>query len=258
MLLTGTLLCKSQELSRREHSMSRVCSIHHAIPVAMHTPAAYGQWSVFNHNGDNQLAVLGAIYGIWWPWYDQFEVGWLKTLQLWLGAGTSSVAPVLVSQDRDLYHVQLHPIWFEPTSECRSWPVVSYLYSGHLPVGLSWLRVSFASWSTLSFPSMPQWLGTQQKRTRVPLSLNDRSRFMIWQIKGFSVSSPSTATWKVLWYQIFPRSCSCRAFIQSAHWKKNNCLRYMKTGHTCTRCCLEFLMIWICLMELVYGYNIDA
>ena len=56
--------------------------------------------------------------------------------QLWLGAGTSSVAPVLVSQEIDFCHVQLHPTWFEPTSECRSWPVVSYLYSGHLPVGL--------------------------------------------------------------------------------------------------------------------------
>ena len=37
---------------------------------------------------------------------------------------------------------------------------------------MSWSRVSFASWSTISFPSMPQWLGTQQKRTQVPLSLN--------------------------------------------------------------------------------------
>ena len=102
----------------------------------MHTPAAYGQWSVFEHSGDNQSAVLGTIYGIWWPWYIQFEIGWLQPLQLWLGAGTSSVAPVLVSQDKDLCPVQLHPTWFEPTSECRSWPVGSYLYSGHLPVGL--------------------------------------------------------------------------------------------------------------------------
>ena len=31
---------------------------------------------------------------------------------------------------------------------------------------MSWLRVSFASWSTTSLPSMPQWLGTQQKWTR--------------------------------------------------------------------------------------------
>ena len=57
-------------------------------------------------------------------------------LQLWLGAGISLVTPVLVSQDKDLCHVQLHLTWFEPTSECRSWPVVSYLYSGHLPVSL--------------------------------------------------------------------------------------------------------------------------
>ena len=136
LLLAGIPLCKSQELSQREHSTSRLCSIHHDIPVTMHTPAAYGQWSVFDHSGGNQSAVLGTRYGIWWPWYGQFEVGWLQPLQLWLGAGTSLVAPVLVSKDRDLYHVQLHPTWFEPTSECRSWPVISYLYSGHLPVGL--------------------------------------------------------------------------------------------------------------------------
>ena len=35
---------------------------------------------------------------------------------------------------------------------------------------MSWSRVSFASWSTISFPSMPQWLGTQQKRTASQLS----------------------------------------------------------------------------------------
>ena len=115
--LAGIPLCKSQELSRREHSTSRLCSIHHDIPVTMHTPAAYGQWSVFDYSGDNQSVVLGTRYGIWWSWYGQFEVGWLKPLQLWSGAGTSSVAPVLVSQDRDLCHVQLHPTWFGPTSE---------------------------------------------------------------------------------------------------------------------------------------------
>ena len=74
--------------------MSRLCSIHHDIHVTIHTPAAYGQWSVFHHNGENQLVVLGTRYGIWWPWYGQFEVGWLQPLQLWLGAWTSSVAPV--------------------------------------------------------------------------------------------------------------------------------------------------------------------
>ena len=98
-LLAGIPLCKSQELSGREHLMSRLCSIHHDIPVTMHTPGAYGQWSVFDHNGDNQSAVLGTRYEIWWPWYGRFKVGWLQPLQLCLGAGIYLVAPVLVSQD---------------------------------------------------------------------------------------------------------------------------------------------------------------
>ena len=149
---------------------------------------------MFDHNGDNQLAVLGTRYGIWWPWYGQFGVGWLQPLQLWLGAGTSSVAPVLVSQDRDLCHVQLHPTWFEPTSECRSWPVVSYLYSEHLPVGLYLGLGSLLLVGPLfHFRQCHSGLVPSKKRTRVPLSLNDQGRFMIWQMKGFSVSSPSSA-----------------------------------------------------------------
>ena len=119
-LLAGIPLCKSQELSGREHSTSRLCNIHHDIPVTVHTSAAYGEWSVFDHNGDNQSAVLVTRYGIWWLWYGQFEVGWLQPLQLWLGAGISSVAPVLVSHDKDLCHVQLHPTWFEPTSVIKT------------------------------------------------------------------------------------------------------------------------------------------
>ena len=51
-LLAGIPLCKSQELSRSWYSMSQLCSIHHDIPVTLHTPGAYGQWSVFDHNGD--------------------------------------------------------------------------------------------------------------------------------------------------------------------------------------------------------------
>ena len=50
---------------------------------------------------------------------------------------------------------------------------------------MSWSRVSFASWSTISFPSMPQWLGTQQKWTQIPLLLNAQRSFMIWQMRGF-------------------------------------------------------------------------
>ena len=74
-LLVGIPLCKSQELSRRGYSMSQLCSIHHNIPVTLHTSAAYGQWSVFDHNGDKQSAVLGTRYGTWWPLYGRFEVG---------------------------------------------------------------------------------------------------------------------------------------------------------------------------------------
>ena len=98
-------------------------------------------------------------------------------------------APMLVSRERDLCHVRLHPTWFESTSECRSWTVASNLYNEHLP--MSWSRVSFASWSTFWFPSITQSLGIQQKRTCMSLLLNNQSRFMIWQIKGFSVPSPS-------------------------------------------------------------------
>ena len=66
----------------------------------MHAPGAYGQCSVFDHNGDKQSAVLGTRFGTWWPWYGQLEVGWLQPLQLWLSAGVSSVALMLVSNNR--------------------------------------------------------------------------------------------------------------------------------------------------------------
>ena len=63
---------------------------------------------------------------------------------------------------------------------------------------MSWSRVPFARWTTLSFPSMQQWLDIQQEQTRVPVLLNDQIRFMIWQIKG---------------YRFFTFNC-----LQSAHW----------------------------------------
>ena len=80
-----------------------------------------------------ELVILGTRYGTWWPWCGQFEVGLLQPLHLELSAGISSVAPVSVFRDRDLCHVQIQPTWFEPTAECRSWPVASNLYSGHFP-----------------------------------------------------------------------------------------------------------------------------
>ena len=119
-LLTGIPLCMSRELSRRGYSMSRLCGIRHNIPVPLHTPGAYDQCWVFDHSGDKQWVVLWTRYGTWWPWYGQFEVGWSQPLQLWLGAGISLVAPMLVSRGIDLCHVQPHPTWFELTAECRS------------------------------------------------------------------------------------------------------------------------------------------
>ena len=83
---------------------------------------------------------------------------------------------MLVLRDRDLCHVQPHPIWLGPTAGYRSWPVASNLHSGHLSEGLCHGQGSLLL--ALSFPSIPQWLGIQQKRTRVPLSLNNHRRFM--------------------------------------------------------------------------------
>ena len=118
--------------------MSQLCSIRHGIPVILQTPGVYGQCSVFDHNGVKQSVVLRTKYGTLLPLYDQFKVGWLQPLRLWLNAGNSLEIPVLVSRDKDLCRVQLHPTWFEPTDEGGSSPVASKLYNGHLPMGL-WL-----------------------------------------------------------------------------------------------------------------------
>ena len=45
-LLAWISLCKSREFSRREYSMSQLCSIRHDIPVTLHSRGAYGQCSV--------------------------------------------------------------------------------------------------------------------------------------------------------------------------------------------------------------------
>ena len=165
----------------------------------MHTPAAYGQWSVFDHNGDNKSAVLGTRYGIWWPLYGQFEVGWLQPLQLWLGAGTSSVAPVLVPQYRDLCHVQLHPTWFEPTFDCRSWPGASYLYSGHMPVGLYLGRGSHLLAGPLfhSFNATVAWYPTETNMcalvTQWPEQVHDMANKRVLGV--FTLNCLQTGHW---------------------------------------------------------------
>ena len=192
--LLRILLCKSQELCRREYSMRQLCNIRHNIPVTLPTPWAYGQLSVFNHNGDKQLAVLGTRYKTWLSWYWQFEVESLQPLQLWLSAGISSVLPVLVSRDRGLCRVQLHPTWFEPTAECRIWPVAWNLYSGPLPVGLCLGQCYLLLIDPLfHFPQCHIGLVSSRNENLCPCHSITRAGFIKWQMKGLSVTSPSIA-----------------------------------------------------------------
>ena len=81
------------------------------------------------------LVVLGTRYGTLWPWCGQFEVG-LILLQLLSGDGISWEVLVLVSQETNLYHIQIYPIWFEPHVWCKSLLMVSNLHSEQLSVGL--------------------------------------------------------------------------------------------------------------------------
>ena len=85
--------------------MIQLCSIHHEFAVTQYIPGAFVQWSESCHNADKQLAALRTRCVTLWPWYDQFEVRLLQPPQLLSGALISWVAQVLVSRDRDLYHV---------------------------------------------------------------------------------------------------------------------------------------------------------
>ena len=115
--------------------MSELHSIRHGILVTLHTPGAYGQCSMFDHSGYKQPVVLGKIWdlvALVWPIRSRVISTSSALVKCWNFLGCPSVG----SRGRDLCHVQLHPTWFEPTAECRSWAVASNLYSGHLPVGL--------------------------------------------------------------------------------------------------------------------------
>ena len=77
---------------------------------------------------------------------------------------------------------------------------------------------------------MPQWLCIQQKRTRVPLSLNNQSKFMICQIKGFPVSSPSIACKQDL-YLVKPTLGPPKKF-QHLTKAKEVVITRLRIGHT--------------------------
>ena len=132
-----------------------------------HITRAYGQWSAFDHNGDKQSVVLWTRYATSWPWNGQIEVGWLQAFPLWLSTWISSMAPVLVSRDIDLCRVQLHPTWLNQLLDIwvDQWLQIcivdtcQWVYSGFI----TWSSFPFASWFILWFPSVPPWLGIQQK-----------------------------------------------------------------------------------------------
>ena len=106
----------------------------------------------------------------------------------------------------------------------------SNLCGEHLPVGLYVGRGSILLVGPLFFPSMPQWLGIQQKRTRVLLSLNNQSKFMICQIKGFPVSSPSIACKQNL-YLVKPRLGPSKKF-QHLTKAEEVVITRLRIGHT--------------------------
>ena len=138
-LLSETRLYEPRGLSQRGPPVSQQCSIHQDFVVTLYTPGACVRWSESDHNAGKLSVVLGTIYGTLWLWCGQFEVGLLQLLQLLSGVGISWEVLALVSQDTYLYHVEIHPIWFERPVWWRSLLVVSNLHNGQLSAVKSWL-----------------------------------------------------------------------------------------------------------------------
>ena len=128
MQVSGIVSKRAFNESTVEYSSQHSCNNAHSSSICSMVSVWPQWWQPVGGPRDKIWDLVALV----WP----IRSGWLQPLQLWLGAGTSSGAPVLVSQDRDLCHVQLHPTWFEPTSKCRGWSVVSYLYSGHFTVAI--------------------------------------------------------------------------------------------------------------------------
>ena len=98
-----------------------------------HTPGAYGQCSVSDHNGSKWSKVIGQDMGLGglalvWTILSQAITTSSALVKCWDFFGGLSVG-----FKRDLYHVQPSPTWLGPAAGYRSWPVVSNLHSGHSP-----------------------------------------------------------------------------------------------------------------------------
>ena len=126
----------SGKFSQKEYSMTQLCTIRHDIPVTLHTPMSI--WSMLSVWPQWWQAVGGIrekicdFVSFVWPIRSRVITTSSALVKCWNFFGGPSVG----SKNRDICHVQLHPTRFEPTTECRIWPVASNLYSEHLPVGL--------------------------------------------------------------------------------------------------------------------------
>ena len=133
--------------------LNELCSIHHEFAVTQYTLGACVQWSESGHNADKQLTVLGTRCVTLWPWYGQFEVWLLQPPQV----------PVFLGWPK---------CWFQEINISTMYRHILLDLNLLLDIGIhhrlqicivnschgsmSWSRVSFASWSTISLPSMPQ------------------------------------------------------------------------------------------------------
>ena len=136
LLVVGIPLCKSRELSRKEHSVSQLCIIRQDIRVCQ-TAHARSIWSMVSVWPQLWQTVGCPRDKIWdfvalvWPVRSWVIANYSALVKCWNFVGGPSI-----SRGRDLCHVQLHPTSFEPTAGCRSWPLALNLYYGRLPVGL--------------------------------------------------------------------------------------------------------------------------
>ena len=122
---------------------------------------------------------------------------YIRIPSLWLGIRISLVTQVLATRDKDICNVQQHLTWFEVDDGCKVLPVTSNLHSGHLPVGLCHSQRSLVSWSTPSFPLVPQLFDIQHERTRVSfIAQYHREVYCRWE--GFQYLYPSSSTSRTL------------------------------------------------------------
>ena len=98
---------------------------------------------------------------------------------------------------------------------------------------------------------MPQWLGTQQKRTQVPLSLNAHWRFMIWQWECFQYLGPQSLANKPFSQSILQHRAVQDPYANNSQCQGDGCSLSSKDSASCAtilelavndHCCPKFLV----------------